>query len=241
MRDFPQPPDLGSQRLGDTFVPLGVLVHNRIRDDVASGYFRPGERLKERQLAELYGVSRVPVREALRQLEKEGFVDTLPRRGVVVRTLTPEDLQDLYDVREALESQVMRLAARRATPADKECLQDLISRAREALDLGDEAGLRAANFELHQRINQTAHNPLISTLMEPLEARMFWILKREGDPQKMHLEHVGLVDAICAGDESLAGQLAREHVRSSHLSAMDLVEREWPDGATPRAASPHPA
>lgn len=227
MRDFPQPPDLGSQRLGDTFVPLGVLVHARLRDDIASGHFKPGERLKERQLADRYGVSRIPVRDALLKLEREGFLDTLPRRGVVVRTLTAEDMQDLYDVREALEGQIMRLAARRATPTDKENLQKLIVRARDALGSGDDSALRSANFELHQLIIECAHNPLIGTLMEPLEARMFWILRRGSDPEKRHVEHVGMVDAICSGDEILASRLAFEHVHNSYLSAMELVDAGW--------------
>lgn len=227
MHDFPQPPDLGSQRLGDTFVPLGVLVYGRLRDDIASGHFKPGERLKERQLADRYGVSRIPVRDALLKLEKEGFLVTLPRRGMVVRTLTAQDLEDLFDIREALEGQIMRLAARRATPTDKENLQKLIVRARDALVSGDDNELRSANFELHQVISECAHNPLLRALMEPLEARMFWIFKREADPEKMHVEHVGLVDAICSGDETLASRLAFEHVHNSHLSAIELVDNGW--------------
>ena len=106
-------------RVGDVHPSLVDAVQDYIRDKIVSGELQPGQRLVERELAEATGASRIPVREAIRGLASERFVTLVPRRGAVVTALVPEDLDEIFEVREALEVQECVLAAQKATPEER--------------------------------------------------------------------------------------------------------------------------
>ena len=123
---------------------LREVVIGRIRQRVYNGEYRPGERLVERDLASDFGVSRLPVREALRTLRQEGLLTELPKRGIAVRSLERKDVEELFDVREALEVMACQLAAQRATEDDLGMLRDLVQRSREAVSAHDVITAREA-------------------------------------------------------------------------------------------------
>lgn len=217
--------------IGALHSSLAEQVAQRIRGQIADGSLRPDTRLVEQDLADSLGVSRVPVREALRRLETEGFVTRLPRRGVVVASMTRTDVEDLFDVREALEVQAVRLATRRATPEEVAELGAVVARGRDALERGDLTEVAAMNGLFHDLVVQMAHNRVLSSMMEPLHGRLQWILRQNDDPDLVCREHEELQRAIADGKVRHAATCATEHVRTSRALALSLLFRG--DGETP--------
>jgi len=210
-------------KLGATHQPLRERVRDLIRDRIVRGEFTPGDRLVERVLAEELGVSRVPVREALNLLKGEGFVQDIPRRGVIVTMLSQEDLDDLFEVREALEVQSARLACLRATDDELVSLADVARRADEARELGDAELLADLNEAFHDLIPRLAHNRILGTTLEPLEGRLHWVLRQNRSPGALMEEHRELVEALAARDPERAEEIARRHVATSRAICHELM------------------
>ncbi|NUS76162.1 MAG: GntR family transcriptional regulator, partial [Streptomyces sp.] len=144
--------------------PLGAVrerVLAALRQEIIAGGLRPGDRLVERELAERFGVSRVPVREAIRALVAEGFVHFETPRRTVVRRLTRQDVQELFELREALEVYAAGLAAARATPEGLAEVEQLLDRAAAATEAGDAETITDVNSLLHDRIVAMAGNTLL--------------------------------------------------------------------------------
>jgi DNA-binding GntR family transcriptional regulator len=200
--------------------PLRDVVCDAIRDRIASGVHRPGERLVEDRLADELGVSRNPVREALRALEVEGYVELIPRRGAVVADLSPEVVAEIFEVRGALEALGARLAAQRAAPAQVRRLERLLDTATQALDRDDLRRLPDLNTRFHQLVLDMGGNTLLGETMAPLRGRTQWIFSRTvGDRAARSLaEHRELADAIARGDGDRAAALAAAHVAAAHES-----------------------
>ena len=210
-------------KLGATHQPLRERVRDLIRDRIVRGEFAPGDRLVERVLAEELGVSRVPVREALNLLKGEGLVQDVPRRGVIVTMLSREDLDDLFEVREALEVQSARLACLRATDAEIAALAEIAQQAEAAYAHQDLDGLSDLNEAFHDAIPRLAHNRILGTTLEPLEGRLHWVLRQNRSPRTLMDEHNELVDAVSARDPERAEQIARRHVATSRAICHELM------------------
>ncbi|MFC5834430.1 GntR family transcriptional regulator [Nonomuraea insulae] len=203
--------------LGARHAPLRDQVRDEVRRRIVEGLAAPGERLIEQDLADEFGVSRIPVREALRMLETEGFVEAVPRRGVVVRGLTREDLQHLYDVREALEVLAFRLAAERSKPSDVAVLRDHLDRAGRA---GEHEEISAANTAFHEAVVEMAGNPVLTSLLEPLTGRLRWLISNSHEHERQAQEHGALLDALADRDTERAAALALAHIRVSRAHAL---------------------
>ena len=147
-------------KLGAQHLPLRDQVLAALRTAIIDGDYLPGERLTEDRLAEDFGVSRNPVREALRVAEAEGFVVILPRRGAVVASPSSGTIADMFAVRERLETLAARLAAERATAADVASLRALLDQGREATQRQDLARVAELNSTLHLRILADQRKPL---------------------------------------------------------------------------------
>lgn len=212
--------------LGVTHAPLRDRVTDELRRMIVEGAYQPGTRLVELELAEHFGVSRVPVREALRRLESEGFVTVLPRRGALVRAMERADLEELFEVREALEVQAIRLATARATPEDLGALEHTILDAERALGRKGRRHLDDANQAFHDVIVEMAHNSLLSSLLEPLQGRLHWMLRQHENPEAYLHEHRGIYEAIAAGQVEEAGRLGLAHV---HTSRRLIMGQLFPD------------
>ena len=192
--------------------PLREFVRDRIRDRIADGTYPPGTRLVERDLAADFEVSRLPVREALRMLDTEGFVEMLATRGVIVRQLSRTDVEELFDVREALETTAFHKAAQRATKADVRRLKALARRAERALATGDRDTVHACNVAFHDIVPEMARNKVLVEMLEPIEGLLHWINLQNDSPDVLWAEHRIMLEALIVGDADRARQLSYEHI-----------------------------
>ncbi|MCS3427630.1 GntR family transcriptional regulator [Leucobacter aridicollis] len=196
-----------------------------LRDRILHGDLAPGQRLVERTLASELGVSRIPVRDALNILRGEGFVSALPNRGMTVTALSPQDVEELFEVRESLEVLAVRRATERATPDEIDRLEQSIASSEAAWERSDTDAVGRCNQEFHDLLWKMAHNSLLSSLMEPLEGRMHWLLRQNDDPRRLQAEHVAILAAIRSGDAELAARSALDHVQTSREIWLDLSAR----------------
>ena len=199
----------------DPSVSSADAARARIRELIISGEFAPGARLRERDLSERLAVSRVPVREALLQLEAEGFISASPRRGATVKQFTLRDVNELFDVRLSLEVLAARLAAQAAARGHSPSrLQHMMTQAEEATLHHQHERIPVINTALHAEIAALAGNSLLEFSMKPLLGRMQWLFTLTGhrDPQVQCAEHLSLCRAIYAGNADLAAAIAFAHV-----------------------------
>lgn len=205
--------------------PLRDRVRDALRTRIGEGLLRPGDRLFEQDLATEFGVSRVPVREAIRMLQSEGLVDVLPRRrGVFVRSLDRRQVEELFDVREALECLAAQLAAQQSLGEEAvDRLGEQTRRARAAFDESDVETMSTANAGFHDELVALSGNELLATLLEPLHGRLQWLFRLNLEPERVCEEHEELHGAITAGDAERSVEVARRHVRSSRRMVLDRM------------------
>lgn len=213
-------------KLGAQHLPLRDQVLTALRTAIIDGDYLPGERLTEDRLAEDFGVSRNPVREALRVAEAEGFVVILPRRGAVVASPSSGTIADMFAVRERLESLAARLAAERATAGDVAALRALLDRGREATQRQDLARVAELNSALHLRILQISGNPWLSSIAKSLYLHVQWVFRLGAAERAPHswAEHIQLVDAIESGDGDRAERTALDHLDAASAAAYENAE-----------------
>ncbi|KAA5834615.1 GntR family transcriptional regulator [Saccharopolyspora hirsuta] len=194
-------------------VPLRDTVYEAILELIISGELKPGQHLVEKELAELLGVSRQPVREALQWLKKDEWVDLRPGYGAFVHSPTPEEADQLLGVRTLLEAESARLAALNSTKKGIAELKQIYKRGVQALKADDVEAVVAANAELHARITEMSGNKVLNELVAQINRRVRWyhtpVAKSRG--KKSWDEHSALIDAIGKKDADRAAQLMREH------------------------------
>jgi len=195
-----------------------------LRDAILDGVRAPGGRLIERDLAAEFGVSRVPVRDALKVLVAEGLVELRPHTWAVVREFTDADLADLDEVRGVLEPLAFRLAAERHRRDGLARLQRALEREETGARAGDGIGSRRAAADFHEIVTDLAENRLLSDMMKGIRSRLRWALSQHDDLQHISGEHVALFEAIKARDAERAAELAAAHVESSRRARIAHVE-----------------
>lgn len=198
---------------------LSDRLKRRVEEDILAGRLLPGERLDERELAQRYGVSRTPVREALVQLSASGLIDIRPRQGAVVATMSIPHLLHMFEVLVLLEAQCAKLAARRMTAEERQRLQELHEHAGRELETGGAAAVESfteLNWRFHQQIFAGSHNPFLYEQARALRLRVApWrryllsVMQRTAISQR---EHGEIVAAITQGD----GEAAFRHMQT-HL------------------------
>jgi DNA-binding GntR family transcriptional regulator len=194
-----------------------VRVREQLQDAILEGVLKPGERLRAEALAQRYGTSRTPVREALLQLEAQGLVEVEPNRGAVVRAFDRADLLDLYEVRALLEPAAAARAAARIGAADIERLQRNCDEAQRA---GDDADVQIAlNEEFHRIIGEAAESPRLAVAMRAVAGiprafrQVFWHSAEQR--AESLLCHRRLVTAFRTRDAALAEAVMRMHIRGA--------------------------
>jgi DNA-binding GntR family transcriptional regulator len=199
---------------------LADRAYYAIRDQIVSLALRPGAVINERELMDRLDLGRTPIREAVRRLAQEQLVEVYPRRGTFVTSVEIRDLASICDVRLALEAHAARLAAERASDADREEIRRLIAELDadlEALPEQDDRALMAIDERIHGTVYRATHNPfLVQTLEEYyLLALRIWFLALE-QPRELEqavLEHRELLEAILDRDADRAEAVMRAHVR----------------------------
>jgi len=203
-------------RLGDAHRTLREVVAEEIRDMIRRGDLQPGERLLEDRLAEQLGVSRNPVREALRALENTGLVEVRPRRGAHVATLDPERAVELLELRAELEAFAAQLAARRRTSEQLDEIRAVLESGREATAANDVVKAASAHRQFHLAIERAAANSYLGPAVEPLRAQTELVFSLLVDRRGIvgWSEHVDILAAIEAGDPDAAQRATRRHMSS---------------------------
>lgn len=207
--------------VGDAHRPLRDVVCNEIRGQIIVGRYAPGSRLIEDRLAKELGVSRNPVRESLRVLETEGFVEMIPRRGAVVASITPDEAADIFEVRRSLEALAARLAVRRGDDTDVAELRVVVHNAWSAVEASDLQQLTLLNTRFHELVHCMARNGYLRDAMSALRNRMQWIFTQgttEDRAAESVREHEILLDAIANRDEEKAAALVEAHIDAAWCS-----------------------
>jgi DNA-binding GntR family transcriptional regulator len=210
-------------RIGERHLSLRDQVLVELRRRIVNAHYRPGERLTEERLAEDFGVSRNPVREALRVVEAEGFVEVQPRRGAVVATPDEDTLRDMFTVRALLEPLAAREAATRATDADLSGLRVLLDQARAATERDDLARVAELNSALHLRVCELSGNRWLEQFSLAMYRHVHWVFRLGASARAAHSwqEHVRLLEALEARDPEGAERAAADHVRAAQTAAID--------------------
>jgi DNA-binding GntR family transcriptional regulator len=197
---------------------MSQAVFQRLEEEILERVRPPGSRLIEDVIAEEFGVSRTPVREALRMLHRAGWLDLQPHTGAYVRRPGLDEVRDVFDLREVLERESARFAANRATPADKERLRDVVERGFEAKARKGFRELIRLNEEFHETLADASGNAILRHFLEELAKQVRWhfsavVTARANASWDEHLE---ILEAIERSDDAAAARCAAEHTRRTH-------------------------
>ncbi len=210
-------------------------VQDEIRRDIIFGSLQPGTRVTEAVLAAKYGVSRIPVREALRALEAEGFVESKPYAGSTVSEIPVDDADDLFSVREALEAATARRAARRAAAQfsagepsaewwkARRLLADLLDDGDQAVAAGNLQLLPELNIRFHLGIADLSGSASLTALLRQISGKIEWLYATDVDHRgkQSWSEHRSIMAAIDAGNPAEAERLMAGHVHQSRVGYLD--------------------
>ncbi|MGE5598300.1 MAG: GntR family transcriptional regulator [Bacteroidota bacterium] len=211
----------------DNYKPLRELVFEALREAIVKGVLKPGERMMEIQLAEEMGVSRTPVREAIRKLELEGLVAMVPRKGAYVASLSMKDIVEVFEIRGALEGLAAELAAERITEEELEELERYLVRITESIESDDLSSMVEVDTDFHSQLYRASRNErlslIISNLREQIQRFRKTSLSLPGRMRAALEEHKKIVEALSARDGALARRLAEEHIENAEQSLMDVI------------------
>jgi DNA-binding GntR family transcriptional regulator len=212
----------------DNYKPLREVVFESLREAIINGRLSPGERLMEIQLAEEMGVSRTPVREAIRKLELEGFVVMIPRKGAYVAGISIKDIANVFEVRAALEALAAGLAAERITEEELDELERYLVEISELRESGNLDAIVEKDTMFHDVIYRASRNErlvqIVTHLQEQIHRFRTASLARPGRTRDALDEHKKLVEAISDRDVELAQKLAREHIENAENSMISAVQ-----------------
>ena len=211
----------------DDVASLTERAYQAISSAIANLEFKPGEALKQDHLARWLSISRTPVREALRRLEQDGIIQTVPGRGLVVTELTIKDVEDMLEMLRLMDAHAAELAAQRRT---QEQADRLAAVARELLikaERHDVEGWSIADKPYHEIILAASGNALLRQMIQDVRRRLHRITINSGTrPERLLActhEHLEVADAIVRGDAAAAASLMRKHIDAMSASAMALI------------------
>ncbi len=209
--------------LGITHASLGQLATDRLRSAILSGQYQPGERLVEDRLSAEMGVSRVPIREALRQLATEGLVTVQPRRGASVAEVSPAVAADLVEVRATLEGLNARLAARNRSAEILTELHDILREGNLAAESQNVTDLVRLNGAFHDKLAEAGRNSILWDIMRTLRERtsLVFALTTQRRASEDWKEHSQILAAVIKGNEEQAATLAAEHVHAAAQATLN--------------------
>ncbi|MGN0337723.1 MAG: GntR family transcriptional regulator [Lachnospiraceae bacterium] len=213
----------------DAYLPLRDVVFNTLREAILRGDLVPGERLMELQLAAKLGVSRTPIREAIRMLEQEGLAITIPRKGAIVAGMTEKDMQDVLEIREALEELSVQVACDKITDEEIAKLQKNMKNFEHSLKSGDLKKMAQADVEFHDVIYRATDNPKLINMLNNLREQMYRYrveyLKNPQNHEQLLQEHEAIYKGIVEKDKSAVTEMIRKHI-SNQVAVVKHMIRE---------------
>ena len=210
------------------YLPLRDVVFNTLRQAILKGELKPGERLMEIALAERLGVSRTPIREAMRKLEQEGLVVMIPRRGAQVANITEKDLNDVLEVRIALENVAIEKACARMTEEEMRRLWLAAKEFEHTIAEGNLVKLAEADVAFHEVIYQASDNKRLIQVLNNMREQSYRVeYLKEGETRDVLVkEHEELTKAIRERDVERAKQLSFQHIENQRMAIMRSIEAE---------------
>jgi DNA-binding GntR family transcriptional regulator len=201
-------------------------VYQALSQGLREGLYRPGDRLREEEVAQRLNVSRTPVREAFGRLAAKGFVQPAGARGLVVRNLTMSEILELYAMREILEGAAARLAAQHASHPEIDGLRDI--EAKYEADFDDTVSMARVNRQFHEAVFRAARNRYLDAALQEMHDGIALLgqttFSVKGRPVKAAAEHRAIIDAIEARDPEKAEELARAHIRAALRARLKLLQ-----------------
>ncbi len=220
---------LGKLRL-QNYQPLRDVVFEYLRSAILNGDLKPKERLMEVQLAEQLGVSRTPIREAIRKLELEGLVVMIPRRGAYVGDISVKDILDVLEVREVLEGLAAFLAAERMQEDELESLRQVTKEFWKVFEERNTQGMVEKDNEFHDKIFQSTRNAklihIAHGLHEQVQRFRIMYFSEYNTSKTLAAEHQAILEAIAKRDGQKARELAQYHVRMLRDAIKDFEDEE---------------
>jgi GntR family transcriptional regulator, rspAB operon transcriptional repressor len=190
----------------------------------------PGQTVLEREMVDILGMSRTPVREALVRLEMEGWVKLIPRRGFVVAPIVADDLQHIYDVVEALDGIAGSLATKRAAAEELDKLDQLIEEQEQALELGDLLGWTDLDEQFHQLIVDLAQNPRLRGVMDSQSDQLYrarlYTIKFRANPARSIMDHKAIVAVMRAAEPDAAQTMLQSHRHRARCEILQIIRSQ---------------
>lgn len=212
----------------DDFLPLRDVVFNTLRQGILKGQLKPGERLMEIHLANQLGVSRTPIREAIRMLELEGLVIMLPRKGAQVANISKQDLRDVLELRKALDTLAISLACERITPDVLAKLKAKSVEFDEIIKSKNFSKIAEADVEFHDIIHEASGNKRLQVMVNNLAERIYRYrleyIKEIDDYSQLAAEHKEMVRCIEMGDQESAVNIIELHIDNQEKSIMTQLD-----------------
>ena len=200
----------------DDFLPLRDVVFKTLRQGILTGELKPGERLMEIHLANKLGVSRTPIREAMRKLELEGLVTMIPRRGVKVAQITEKSMKDVLEVRKVLDRLSVELACERITEEEKTKLKEACLAFEVAVKEGDFAKIAKADVAFHDIIVSATRNmrlmQMVNNLAEQMYRYRFEYIKDAPQHERLVAEHEVIYKGIIERNKEMALAAIEDHI-----------------------------
>lgn len=209
------------------YLPLRDVVFQTLRQAILKGELEPGERLMEIHLAKRLGVSRTPIREAIRKLELEGLVVMIPRRGAVVASITEKDMRDVLEVRRTLEMMAVEVACDRISQEELERLRLAGVEFQKDREGGDLVQLARDDMAFHEIIYGATGNQRLIGILNNLREQMYRYrmeyLKDTSSYERLDQEHSRIYESICVRDKETAREAIREHIDNQEAAIIRAI------------------
>ncbi len=214
----------------NAYLPLRDVVFNTLREAILKGELQPGERLMELQLAAKLGVSRTPIREAIRMLEQEGLAVTIPRRGAEVAKMTEKDMNDVLQVREALDELAVSIACELITEEELEKLTEAVKNFEAVIGTKNIKQIADADIVFHDIIYQASRNPKLVAILNNLREQIYryriQYLKDEKNYQNLLDEHREILEGLMKKDKELVTNSMRKHVINQAVAVKAMIAEQ---------------
>ena len=206
----------------DNEQPLREMVAGQLRSMILGGELKPGQRLVEGQLAQMLGVSRNPVREAMRSLEATGLIEVVPRRGAHVSAIDKCEVHHIQQIRILVEGYAVEQAAMRQDPDSIERIRQCMEEGRRATERGDAVSAALCHREFHIAVEKAAGIPFLQQVLDPLrqQTELVFSVVTDSRGDITWEEHEDIYSAIASGDAQQAREMSRQHI----LNALDSFQ-----------------
>lgn len=214
----------------NALLPLRDVVFHTLREAILKGELKPGERLMELQLASKLGVSRTPIREAIRMLEQEGLAVTIPRKGAEVAKMTEKDMEDVLQVREALDELAAAIACEQISKEELEELKNTMYEFEESTKTGDVKRIAQADVEFHDIIYKATGNPKLVSMLNNLREQMYRYrveyLKDEKNYPMLMKEHSEIVEGLTKKEKGKVTSAMHKHVENQAAAVKAIIREQ---------------